>query len=354
MTPPIVLISIFRETIIGGIAVHSSNLYERIVEEGLPVEKVNYAPVFVARSAVRKARLLFGIGWRLVRLRIGGARVFHFHASNRALLFYLFAVMLFLSGGKIILSLHSGYGFDRWLNENRKYDLLNKCFFRFLSRLIFMNPAESESIRLRYPFLRERVTTINPFIAPPATEIPDFNAIERSPTQFDIATIGVWMQRYNVEEAVTAAVRFQRETSVPTTITIMMSTVIVEDDYRAKLEAVIAAARTTIRMELLEDRNDILEVLARKDVFIRASFLDSYGLCVAESLLVGTPAIATDVCRRCAKALLYRQGDFDALHDHLLTVWNDRDGRRSVMLEDSEDSFNDYRSIYRQFGSINT
>ena len=47
MKAPIVLISIFRETIIGGVAVHASNLYERIVEEGLPVEKINYATVFV-------------------------------------------------------------------------------------------------------------------------------------------------------------------------------------------------------------------------------------------------------------------------------------------------------------------
>ncbi len=314
------------------------------------MEKVNYATVFVAKRAVRKVRLLLGIGWRLLRLRMGGARVFHFHASNRALVFYLFSVMLALMGSKIILSLHSGYGFDRWLSENKRYDRLNKFFFRLLDRLIFMNPDESESIRSRYPFLDDKVVTINPFIAPPAAAIPNFNAIERSPDHFRIATIGVWMQRYNVEEAVAAAVRFQQDTGVATTITIMMSTVIVEAEYRVKLEAVIAAARKTIAVNLLEDRNDILDVLAQNDVFVRASFLDSYGLCVAESLLVGTPAIATDVCRRCTNALLYRQGDVEALHSHLLSVWKERSSHRSVLLEDSEDSFNGYRQVYRHLG----
>lgn len=350
MPSPIVLISIFRETIIGGIAVHSSNLYERIVEEGLPVEKVNYAPVFVAKGVVRKMRLLAGIGWQLLRLRLGGAKVFHFHASNRALVFYLFSLFITISGGKIILSLHSGYGFDRWLSENGKYDRLNKFFFRLLDRLIFMNPDESESIRQRYPFLLGKVVTINPFIAPPAVAIPDFKAIERTPNHFRIATIGVWMQRYNVEEAVAAAVRFQQETGVSTTLTILMSTVIVEADYRVKLKGIMSIAHENIGIELLEDRNDILEILARNDVFIRASFLDSYGLCVAESLLVGTPAIATDVCRRCANALLYRQGDADGLHAHLLAVWKQYKRPRKVLLEDSEDSFNGYREVYRMLG----
>ncbi len=79
--------------------------------------------------------------------------------------------------------------------------------------------------------------------------------------------------------------------------------------------AQIAEARKSIEVIILEDSNTILQVLAEHDVFIRPSFLDSYGLCVAESLLVGTPAIATDVCRRCSQAMLYRQGDFDTLQE---------------------------------------
>lgn len=352
MKPPVVLISIFRETIIGGIAVHSSNLYERIVEEGLPVRKVNYAPVFVARSPLRKARLLMGVGWRLLRLRLSGARVFHFHASNRALMYYLLAPPLALSGGKVVLSLHSGYGYDKWLVENKAYHWFNRLLFRPLHRLIFMNPEESAGIRTRYPFLRDRVVTINPFIAPPAAAIPDLDALRPQPDHFRIATIGVWMQRYNVEEVIRAAVRFHRETGIRTTVTVLLSTVIIEPVYRKKLEAIIADARATIKVELLEDHDRILDVLARRDVFVRASFLDSYGLCVAESLLVGTPAIATDVCRRCDNAVLYQRGDEDELQTHLMDVWKRRNTERTSMLAEDEDSFNAYRKIYNELGSL--
>ena len=348
MNPPVVLISIFRETIIGGVAVHSSNLYERLLEESIPVSKVNYAPVFVAKGVARKAVQLGRLGIKLLKLRLSGARLFHFHASNRALVFYLFAPVLTLLGGRCLLSVHSGYGFDRWLAENPLYDRINGMYFRLLHALVFMNPAESRRIARRYGFLSERIVTINPFIAPPSEALPVRSPPTSAGRPFRIAAIGVWMGRYNVEEAIRAAVRFNKETGYPTEFTLMLSTVIIEPEYRQKLERIITEARKTIHLDLLENRTDILDQLAGSDVLIRSSKLDSYGLCVAESLLVGTPVIATDLCRRCNNAMLYRQGDTEALHQHLLAVFSGRDRPRRSLLEQSEDSFYQYRQLYAQ------
>ncbi|WP_020568314.1 glycosyltransferase family 4 protein [Neolewinella persica] len=346
MKAPIVLISIFRETVIGGIAVHSSNLFERMKEEGLPVEKVNFAEIFVRPGILSKLRMVFKVGGRLMSLRLSGARLFHFHASNRAVLFYLYAPLVALTGARIMLSLHSGYGYDRWLGENRAYHLANQVFFRLLDKLIFMNPDESDKIRARYPFLQDKVVTINPFIAPPKAAIPALDISSPNPKKFKIATIGVWMQRYNVEEAIQAAVRFNATTGAPVLMTVLLSTVIIEPAYREKLEAIIARARETIDVVVLEDQNNILDVLVRQDLFIRASMLDSYGLCVAESLLVGTPVIATDVCRRCTHARLYRQGDEMALDHQVLEVWDARHTPRKRMLAEEEDSFYGYLKAY--------
>ena len=346
---PIVIISIFRETIIGGVAVHSSNLYERIVEEGMPVEKVNYAPVFVAKGAGRKAVLLAKLGVRLLRLRARGAKIFHFHASNRALVYYLFGWLIALSGGRVLLSLHSGYGYDKWLAENRPYDWINQIQFRFLHQLIFMNPEESERIGRRYPFLRGRIKTINPFIAPPTSAIPVLDSRSAGAGAFSIIAIGVWMRRYNVGEAILAGLRFFEETGVPTTVTLLMSTVIVEEAYSTKLNNLIASARASITVNVLENQNNVLDHLAGADVFVRPSLLDSYGLCVAESLLVGTPAVVTDICRRCNNARLYQPGDMDALNDHLLEVWRDVNHTRVRLLDASEDSFLSYHESYLLF-----
>jgi glycosyltransferase involved in cell wall biosynthesis len=261
-------------------------------------------------------------------------------------MYYLFGPMLALTGGRVLLSLHSGVGYDKWLNSNSPYHRLNKLLLPLLDRLIFMNPEESDRIRKRYPFLSERIVTVNPFIAPPQSAIPDLETIVRPAGEMKIATIGVWEQRYNVEEAVLAAVRFHRETKVPTSITVLQSTIRLEPAYKERVMAQIEAARASIEVVILEDSNSILEVLAEHDVFIRPSFLDSYGLCVAESLLVGTPAIATDVCRRCSQAMLYQQGDFDALHAHLLRAYEEKGAKRKNLLSPSEDSFHGYEREY--------
>lgn len=348
MRSPIVLISIFRESLIGGVAVHSSNLYERLLENNLPVERIDFAFVFRRPLFLRRFWIVFKVGFRLLRLRLSGARVFHFHASNRALLFYLYAPMLKLLGAKIILSLHSGVGYDKWLTRNPFYHRVNKVMFHLLNRLIFMNPEESARISKRYPFLAKNIETVNPFIAPPDSEVPPMDLVPTD--QFRIATIGVWEQRYNVEEAVRAAVRFHKENKVPVSITVLQSTIREQPEYRQRIEAEIEEARQSIEVEVMEDRNDILAILARHDVFIRPSLLDSYGLCVAESLLVGTPAIATNVCRRCSEALLYEQGDMDALHAQLLKVWESRDQARRRMLPATEDSFHGYLKTYTSFG----
>ena len=194
--------------------------------------------------------------------------------------------------------------------------------------------------------MEDKVVTINPFIAPPQAAIPALDVSPADPEQFKIATIGVWMQRYNVEEAIQAAVRFNASTGVPVLMTVLLSTVIIEPAYREKLEAIIASAQETIEVVVLEDQNNILEILVRHDLFIRASMLDSYGLCVAESLLVGTPVIATDVCRRCAQARLYRQGDTKALDHQLMEVWQARHTPRKRMLAEEEDSFYGYLQAY--------
>lgn len=349
MKYPIVLISVFRESLIGGLAVHSSNLYERLLENGCQVEKIDYAFLFRRSSVPRRIWIVFKIGARLLQLRLRGTRIFHLHASNRALLFYLYAPLLFLTGGRIILSLHSGYGYERWLTDNPVYHQLNRVFFRLLSRLVFMNPEESARIRARYPFLKDRIITVNPFIGPPARQLPALGRHEDR-TRMKIATIGVWEQRYNVEEAVAAAVRFHSDTRVPTTITVLQSTIREEPAYKERTMGEIEAARKSIEVIILEDQKDILAILAKQDVFVRPSYLDSYGLCVAESLLVGTPAIATDVCRRCSGAMLYKRGDKETLAQHLMTAWSNRDLPRKSGLEITEDSFNGYFLEYSKLG----
>lgn len=352
MKANIAILSVFRDSLIGGISVHSSNLYERLREDGRSIIRFDYTNVTNSPGFLSRLRAIITMSGRLSRARLNGTRIFHFHSSNQALFFYLFGPLLKMTGANVILSIHSGYGYDRWLEEHNYFDLANHLLFRFLDQLIFMNPQESERIKGRYPFLRQRITTVNPFIAPRIEDRPAFiipNHIVDAP--YRIVTIGAWRRRYNVEEAVTAALRFHDLTKIPVEITVLQSTPLTQHDYRVKLEDLFKKASGKISIHVLEDRNDVLDILAKNDVFIRPSLLDSYGLCVAESLLVGTPAIVTNVCKRCHAAHLYAQGDIDTLVSQLETVYKERHLPRKSLLTAEEDSYFSYRNLYDSFTS---
>lgn len=346
----LVLLSVFKESFIGGIAVHSSNLYDKLKEDGVDVEKVDYGDVFKAK---RKGNPLAIFGafvsllFKTLALRFRGYRVFHFHASNQAIPYLLLCLPLYLSGATLILSLHSGHGFDKWLNDHGIYARIDGVFFRLLRHLIFMNKEESEAVSRRYPFLADRIVTINPYIAPKSSEIPKKSDLPAN-EKFHVSTIGAWGARYNVQEAVKGALLFSRKNNVPVKVTVIQSTSLIEPEYVAKTKAEFDTYRAEIDIELIEDTPHILLILAQSDVFVRSSLGDSYGLCVAEALLVGTPAIVTDICRRCHASLLYDPGDYDTLVAYLEQVYKTKMTGipPQKLLTDDEDAFNNYKALY--------
>ena len=351
---PPVLLSVFRESFIGGIAVHSSNLYNKLREQGIDAVKVDYGPVFKAQKAGNPLAL-FGafcsLLFKTLGLRLRGYKFFHFHSSNTALPYLLLCIPLYLTGCKLLLSLHSGYGFDKWLNKHPFYAKIDGILFRLLDKLIFMNQEESVAVATRYPHLANRIVTINPYIAPQESEIPkktDFPPNEI----FTVATIGAWGKRYNVQEAVKGALLFSRKNNIPVQVTVIQSTSLTEPEYVERTKAEFAEYEKDIHITLIEDTPHILEILARSDVFIRSSLGDSYGLCVAESLLVGTPAIVTDICRRCNASKLYNPGDYNKMIAYLEEIYQNRPEKRENvrLLEKEEDAFNNYLDLYQTVG----
>ena len=90
----VVVISVFRERVIGGISVHSTNLYNRLLEIEAEVEKVDFSGLLVAPGLLRKVFVLLGAGLQLIGHRLNGAKIFHFHGSNRAILFFLYGPLM--------------------------------------------------------------------------------------------------------------------------------------------------------------------------------------------------------------------------------------------------------------------
>ena len=56
-------------------------------------------------------------------------------------------------------------------------------------------------------------------------------------------------------------------------------------------------------------KKELWPIIKRSDFFLRPTLSDSYGISIAEAISVGTPAIASDVCQRPAKTILFKTGN---------------------------------------------
>jgi glycosyltransferase involved in cell wall biosynthesis len=60
---------------------------------------------------------------------------------------------------------------------------------------------------------------------------------------------------------------------------------------------------------IMSGQKELWPLLKYATVFIRPTLSDSFGISIAEALYVGTPAVASDVCKRPVDTILYKAGD---------------------------------------------
>lgn len=343
----IVLISIFKESAIGGVAIHSSNLRDRLVNDDYQVEIVDFYSLRSSKySLLKKIYFLILIFFKLLKLRMIGYKLFHYHTSNKAALYYLTSPLVYLFGGKILISFHSGLGYFKWLQNHYYVKWINKLFFYFVENIIFMNELEVEHISKLYPKFSNKIIKINPFIAPEEKLLPCRNNFDSK--KYYISTIGAWVPRYATEEVLEVSIRISKKLDRPLHLTMIQSTFQEQLDYKNKVIEMIDNARTIIEVSLVENTNNSLKYLVNSDLFVRPARGDSYGLCVAESLLMGTPVIATDVCKRCYNTILYSPGDLDELENKMIHLLQNPQLRQN-MLNSEEDSYFSYIDLYNNF-----
>ena len=103
-----------------------------------------------------------------------------------------------------------------------------------------------------------------------------------------------------------------------------------EGSERARLQAEIEQRELTGKVLLLGNRSDTPAVLAALDLFVLSSHSETFGMAVAEALLMETPAVATrvggisDITGDGAYARLVPPGDPAALRTAIVETLADR------------------------------
>ena len=347
--------------VVGGISSHLNSLRKRLIEDGFNVAIVELINEDISKFGNEKLNIYKGTNpvfllYSLFILIRNGFKLFHFHSSKRALPFFLVLPFLKLLNKKVILSIHHG-GFCGWLEESEIRKKIYSLYFSFSDKIIFMNEKEANKFVDLSRSNHSKVKSISPFIAD-NKKLYDLNYVAPNLNEevFKITTIGLWRRLYKYEDVLKACREISQKKTIPIKLDIVTGSKPAGETYKAEIYEMASRIKSDfIEVTFIEDKHGILEYLKGKDVLIRANMIDSYGLCTAEALLVGTPAIATNVCRRPENTLLYTPGNIDQLVDHLVNVYerNRNKTHKKSLLNREEDAYFQliemYESVFNNY-----
>ncbi len=344
--PKIALIGTLPPTI-GGISTHTKNLKKRLEQNNYDVAVIDTISKN-NQSNILSGRNPLSFFWSLFSLSCKGYNIFHFHSSKRAYPFLISILFLKLFRKKVILSIHHG-GFNDWLSQSRFKERLYIFFFLLADKIIFMNAGDAVGFRKLASADKNKIKSASPFIVEDEKYYHKKYPIVKHDEKFLVTTMGGWRVFYLTENVIEACINIIEEWAVSIELDIIAMTSEMNEDYKQKiLKMVKDESREDFHISVTENKDGILSYLVGRDVLVRSSRTDSYGMCVAEALMLGTPAIATNVCPRPSNALLYESNDVDELTSLLKKTLKESRNRtkKESMITKDDDSYFSIEEIY--------
>jgi len=229
-----------------------------------------------------------------------------------------------LKGMQSILTLHS-------LRETRQ---TMRAVDRFLMTYTLKNvdcivssgSREIERVRRWFP-KRENTRVITPFITPDMNShrerLPEIIASFLSCHETVVCANGSNLDFFNGEDiyGLDMAVELCRQLQETGDIGIIYClTRITNPEYFEQIRERIAAYQLEQQFLIYTAPVEFWQVIAESAVFIRPTRTDSFGISVAEGILLQKPTIASDACDRPRGTILFRSGDQADLLEKTLTV----------------------------------
>ena len=286
-------------TPIGGVTRHTSQLYQKLLNEDISTRKLKTNQSYL--------KLLV----EFVKLIFKKPKLVHIHTSEN-LLVLMFSIFLFkLITNKLIISIHSG-NFINKLNTPLNKLIFKLCLYQ-VNSIIFMNENQSIEIIAKYPFFKNKINFCSPFI------FPEFNKmkyhLKENSLEFNIISMGLWQQLYSYEDVIIELYFLAKKyPNKQFNYNLVISKAVLNLEYKKFIiNQINELVISNLNINILENVSNIYEILGKSDLLIRPTNIDSFGICIAESLYVGTPVIATNVCNRAGKSILYSKNNSQEL-----------------------------------------
>jgi len=294
----------------GGVSVHVLTLQSLLLKVGIPCRVLNISPAAFKSDRYISIRGPLHFMILLLRHSLKGWS-FHVHINGHNAKSWLVALAAGLAGviGRgAMLTIHSGMS-PAYLNDHRGRQLLAWTTCRFYRQIIAVNSEIKDVLRsLSVP--EARVEILPAFLPTPAAlpELPaDFTSWSRAHHPV-ISTALFFRPEYGFDLLVAAISELRKKHP-------RLGCVVMGDSESRP-------AGLPQHMLAIGDlaHESCLAVVARSDLFIRATLSDGDAISVREAIALGTPVVASDVVSRPAGTVCFRTGDASDLAEKIESV----------------------------------
>jgi len=225
------------------------------------------------------------------------------------------AVLLAFFGKKVIITYHN------WRREIKYVGLLEKLLIKlastFISCFIAVGPHIKRNL-INLGFEREKIEIIPAYITPPVVK-EDINAVPDNVWNFidshsPIISANAYRidfynneDRYGIDMCIDLCANLKREN--PKAGFVFCLPDIGEYDYFHKMKQRIVEKGIENNFLFQTKPCQLYPILMKSDLFVRPANLDAYGVSIAEAIYFKVPALASDVCKRPAGTVLFRNRD---------------------------------------------
>jgi glycosyltransferase involved in cell wall biosynthesis len=302
----------------GGVQINLVAIREHLRRNGIPSEVINLTRhrkpsadgVYYPKSALATALLLLRPGRRIIHLHVGGAVPLR-----------ILALCLFCSwcpGSRAILTFHSGGYPSSSEGRAAKPDSFRGFVFRQFDCIIAVNQELVDVFR-RYGVRAERIRLIPPHavdVAGMDTELPGRLAGFYESHRPVLASVGLLEPEYDLPIQIEVLGRVRQH--FPDAGLVMIGSGALEQELRDRISSTPYAAHILLTGDV--PHSSTLRAISAADVFLRTTLYDGDAVSVRESLVLGTPVIATDNGMRPEGVRLVPVSDVEALAQAILAV----------------------------------
>ena len=331
---------------IGGVTVHLYRLIHNLQKYDSGIVMKNFGD---GKTDCPYVQTVENKWWEFFRLLFVSPKVIHIH-SNNIKVFLLF--LLFGSRHKIGITIHNK-NLVKVRSRIQKYII---CRFLGKASFIILNDIDYKSALISSFHCNDTKIYILPaFIPPIETEykgLDDDILVFRKKHQFLISANAYKLRLedgidvYGLDLLIRLVGELKRR-KIDVGLIFCLPTIGNLEYYQKCLSVIEEQGLHNDIFIVQRALTNGFEVWKLSDLFIRPTFTDIEGLSVKEALFCGTPAIASDVCKRPLEAIIFKNRDFNDLLSKVLEVLNNNNKEFTVIPNDDtiKSILNIYNSI---------